>query len=139
MCMRFLPQTECRGIWRPISDFVATAALTLLAMALPCAAQSHLCNELEAVRPGDYLHSYTQTHLKTSTRRPSGESSAVGQSAVKGAMARRISGELNGASVQWSSAMLVGPIACASFNAYQIVVDPRLVRIVDVTSQATPP
>jgi len=115
------------------------ATLTLLTILLPCAAQTEVCIELETTRPGEYVHSYNQTHLKTVTRRPSGEPHVVGQSAVKGAMARRISGELGGATVLWSSAMLVGPIACASFNAYQIVVDPRLVRIVDINAQATFP
>jgi hypothetical protein len=46
-------------------------------------------------------------------------------------MARRLSGELNGLSVRWSEAILRGPIACPAFNAYQILVDPLRVRIVD--------
>ncbi len=139
MPMGFLPQTGRWALWRPQTCLRATVTLTMLTMGLPCAAQTDLCGELEAVRPGDFLHSHNQTHLKTATRRPSGEPPAVGQSAVKGAMARRLSGELNGATVQWSSAMLIGPVACTSFNAFQIVVDPRAVRIVEVTPQTTPP
>lgn len=139
MHIQSLSQAARRVMWRQENFLHLTAALTLLAILFPCAAQTDVCRELETIRPGDYVHSYNQTHLKTVTRRPSGEPHVVGQSAVKGAMARRISGELNGAKVLWSSAILIGPIACTSFNAYQIVVDPLLVRIVDVNSHATSP
>jgi hypothetical protein len=110
----------------------------MLLLTFPCIAHATLCAELESVRPGDYLHGQTETFLSTSTRRPSSEPSSVGQSAVKGAMARRISGELGGATVRWSSATLIGPITCATFNAYLILVDPVNVRIVGLEPRFTP-
>ena len=89
-----------------------------------------LCDQLEAVRLGEYLHGYTEVHLSTSTRRPTEEPAPIGQAAVKGAMARRLAGELSGAPVRWSSAILIGPVSCPSFNAFQILIDPIDIRIV---------
>ncbi len=77
------------------------------------------------------MHGQTDTQLSTITIRSQGEQSSVGHAAVKGAMSRRISGDLNGMSVRWSSASLIGPVLCSGFNAYKILVDPRNVRIVD--------
>ena len=96
-----------------------------------CRAQGSICNETESLKLGEYLHGQTDTQLSTVTLRSQGEQSSVGQAAVKGAMARRISGELNGVSVRWSLASLIGPVPCSGFNAYKILVDPRNVRIVD--------
>jgi hypothetical protein len=94
-------------------------------------AQNAICNEIESLKVGEYLHSQTDTQLSTLTLRNQGEPGSVGQAAVKGAMARRISGELSGMPVRWNSATLIGPILCAGLNAYKILVDPIHIRIVD--------
>jgi len=94
-------------------------------------AQNAICNEIESLKVGEYLHSQTDTQLSTLTLRNQGEPGSVGQAAVKGAMARRISGELSGMPVRWNSATLIGPILCAGLNAYKILVDPLHIRIVD--------
>jgi len=96
-----------------------------------CRAQSSICKEAESLKLGEYLHSQTDTQLSTITIRSHGEQSSVGQAAVKGAMALRISGELSGVSVRWSSALLIGPVSCSGVNIYKILVDPRKIQIVD--------
>jgi hypothetical protein len=96
-----------------------------------CMAQSSICDEVGSLKLGEYLHGQTDTQLSTLTIRSQGEQSFIGHAAVKGAMARRISGELNGMPVRWSSASLIGPVLCSGFNAFKILVDPRNVRIMD--------
>lgn len=90
-----------------------------------------LCAELEAARPEEFVYGQIGPYLTASTLRPSKEPVAVGRSVVKGAMARRLSSELDGARVRWSGALLKGPFDCGAVHAFQILVDPAQVRIVD--------
>ena len=113
------------------SLILVLTSLLIATFGSTCMAQSSICNEVDSLKLGEYLHGQTDTQLSTVTIRSQGEQSSVGQAAVKGAMARRISGDLNGMSVRWSSASLIGPVLCSGFNAFKILVDPRNVRIVD--------
>jgi len=97
---------------------------------IPLKAAVSLCDQLEYLGSGDYLYGQTETHISTATRRPPEEPAAIGRSAVKGAMARRIVGEFSGMPVRWSEAVIIGPVSCPGFNAYQILVDPLRVRLV---------
>jgi len=92
-------------------------------------ASDRLCAELDNVRPGEFLHGQTDLHLTTSTLRPLQEPASVGRSIVKGAMARRLSHELESGPVGWSGALLVGPVLCGPFHAYQVLVNPLTVRL----------
>ena len=112
------------------SLILVLTSLLIATFGSTCMAQSFICNEVSSLKLGEYLHGQTDTELSTITIRSQGEQSSVGYAAVKGAMARRISDELNGMSVRWSSASLIGPVLCSGFNAYKILVDPRKVRIV---------
>jgi hypothetical protein len=89
-----------------------------------------LCNELEAVAQGEFVHGHSGALLTTATLRPAQEPVAVGRSVVKGAMARRLAGGFDGAAnVRWSAAQQRGPVSCGSFNAYQLLVDPVNIRM----------
>ena len=89
-----------------------------------------LCNELGGLAPGEFVHGQSGALLTTATLRPAQEPVAVGRSAVKGAMARRLAGEFDGAAnVRWSAAQQRGPVNCGSFNAYQLLVDPANIRM----------
>ena len=109
--------------------------MTLVGSALLSADTLHaqvsdqLCAELEKVRPGEFFHGHTEHHLTTSTLRPMQEPASVGRSAVKGAMARRLSQELDSGPVRWSGALINGPVVCGSFHAYQVQVNPLKVRL----------
>jgi hypothetical protein len=90
-----------------------------------------ICDELKGTRPGEYVHGQAGEFLTTATLRHFYEPINIGRSAVKGAMASRLSSDLEGARVRWSNALLKGPVACGSFNAYQVLVDPMNVRILN--------
>jgi hypothetical protein len=111
------------GLW-----IVATAGhvFTCPAVAQPLDA---LCAEVETIRLGEFVYGQTGPYLTATTLRPAQEPVAVGRSVVKGAMARKLSSELDGASVRWSTALLKGPVACGSYQAFQILVDPTQVRV----------
>lgn len=117
-------------------------SLILVLMSLPvltygsiCRAQNSICNEAESLKVGEYLHSHTATQLTTLTLRNKSEPVNIGQAAVKGAMARRISGELSGLPVRWNGAILVGPVLCSGLNVYKILVDPQTISIMDTESR----
>lgn len=116
--------------------FLVLLGLSVITFGLNCEAQSLACNEAESLKVGEYLHSQTDTQLSTITVRNQNEPPNIGQSALKGAMARRISGELSGLPVRWSAATLIGPVVCSGLNVYKILVDPRNIRIVDGESRA---
>ncbi len=91
---------------------------------------SALCAELQSVLPGAFVHGEVGAFLSTATLRPANEPAPVGRAAVKGAMARRLTQELDGVgTVHWASAQQRGPVSCGIFNAYQLLVDPATVRL----------
>lgn len=116
-------------IGRTLSAVAAVAWALSGADALHAQPTDELCAALESVRPGEFLQGQTEVYLTTSTLRPSQEPVSVGRSLVKGAMARRLSDELDGGPVSWSGALLKGPVPCGAFNAYQVQVNPFTVRM----------
>jgi hypothetical protein len=112
--------------------FFLYAALHFVLYSYSIASQATtlLCDELEGLRPGEFIDSESGAFLTIATLRPSKESPSVSRSILKGAMARRLSGELDGAkNVRWSAALQLGPVICGSFTAYKLSVNPFYVRI----------
>jgi hypothetical protein len=116
--------------------FLVFLGLSVTSFGFYCEAQSLTCIEAESIKVGEYVHSQTDTQLSTLTLRNQNEPPNIGQAAIKGAMARRISGELSGLPVRWSAATLIGPVLCSGSNVYKILVDPRNIRIVDGENRA---
>lgn len=117
---------------------LVSCAVMLVVLSLPAIAQQAtafgpeaLCAELESTRPGQFVYGESGPYLTASTLRPTHEIPAVGRSVVKGAMARKLSAELDGARVRWSGALLKGPVACGALNAFQILVNPIYVRVTE--------
>jgi hypothetical protein len=110
--------------------FICCAALFLASISVVSQAAEFLCDELKGLRPGEFIDSESGAFLTIATLRPTRESPAVSRSVLKGAMALRLSGELDGAkNVRWSAAQHLGPVICGSFTAYKLFVDPSYIRI----------
>ncbi|NBT47525.1 MAG: hypothetical protein EBT07_06840 [Actinobacteria bacterium] len=87
-----------------------------------------ICSELRSARTDEFIFGENGRYLTASTLRPLNEAVSVGRSLVKGALARKLTSDFDGVKVQWSSALIAGPVNCGSLNAFQISVDPLLIR-----------
>lgn len=105
------------------------AASTVLASSVSQASDA-MCALFEDKANGDYMFLETAATLQAASRRNLDEPSKVGFSAVKGALARRLSGELNGHTVRWSGAVQRGPFICSGYKVVAVTVDPLNVRLV---------
>lgn len=103
------------------------ASLSALAQVISVPSET-VCSELGSARTGEFIFGENGRFVTASTLRPVNEAVSVGRSLVKGALARKLTSDFDGVKVQWSAALIVGPVNCGSLNAYQISVDPLLIR-----------
>jgi hypothetical protein len=87
------------------------------------------CTLFEAKKNGDYLYLEADNSLQGASRRSLEEQTSVGVSAIKGALARRLSAEASQQSVRWSGAEVRGPLACNGFKVLIVKVDTRTVKV----------
>lgn len=87
------------------------------------------CTLFEAKKNGDYLYLEADNSLQGASRRSLEELTSVGVSAIKGALARRLSAEASQQSVRWSGAEVRGPLACNGFKVLIVKVDTRTVKL----------
>lgn len=95
------------------------------------------CTLFEAKKNGDYLYLEADNSLQAASRRSLEEQNSASVSAIKGALARRLSSEAstgtstgNGnQSVRWSGAEVRGPLACNGFKVLIVKVDTRTVKV----------
>lgn len=114
------------GRWAQLSGAVACALLACSG----AHASDPLCALFEDKANGDYMFLETAATLQAASRRSLDEPTKVGFSAVKGALARRLSADLNGQVVRWSGAVQKGPYACAGYKVVAVAVDPLNVHLV---------
>ena len=95
------------------------------------------CNLFDAKKNGDYLYLEADNSVQAASRRSPEELASVGVSAIKGALARRLSAEATtgtnastgNQSVRWSGAEVRGPMACNGFKVLIVKVDTRTVKV----------
>lgn len=95
------------------------------------------CTLFEAKKNGDYLYLEADNSVQAASRRSPEELASVGVSAIKGALARRLSAEATtgtnastgNQSVRWSGAEVRGPLACNGFKVLIVKVDTRTVKV----------
>lgn len=87
------------------------------------------CTLFEAKKNGDYLYLEADNSLQGASRRSPEEQTSVGVSAIKGALARRLSAEASQQSVRWSGAEVRGPLGCNGFKVLIVKVDTRTVKV----------
>lgn len=95
------------------------------------------CTLFEAKKNGDYLYLEADNSVQAASRRSPEELASVGVSAIKGALARRLSAEATtgtnastgNQSVRWSGAEVRGPMACNGFKVLIVKVDTRTVKV----------
>ncbi len=86
------------------------------------------CTLFENRNNGDYLYQETNGFTQAASRRRLDEPNSLSASAVKGALARRLSSDAGGQSVRWSGAQVRGPLACSGFKVLVVMVDLRTVQ-----------
>jgi hypothetical protein len=115
--------------------------MVLVWMSQSASAQSTeiFCAMFDVKNNGDYLFQATENLLNGASRRSMEEPASVGISAVKGALARRLSNDFNGKTIRWSGAKTLAPISCSGYRVIVVTVDLSTVKPVEIERIAPEP